>query len=626
MFCFVSGSLFFCEMGEAVEVASAVRVPRQIRGIYPTNGQVISRLIEGLTGSGHIVWVIRCIRETLRTPGLDEWSRAECIRFVESHLRANGIAAPTPRGRVSGEEMLKLATDRKYTDTTIEVTGPDGRTKRTFHAHACVLIANSAHFKTRLVFDENATLLYDNAGAAGADVSGVLRIEMMEPAVFDLVLRFIYTGSLAPPFPSIPSIDPDVLASLVLAADMYVVTGLVRECADFIDPTNALVVMKSAARVHTEETDILVETCASVLVHRAEYLEDPRVLVGTEDRVVYAIAAQMISSVHCMPRDSLNSTIRRVWEAVRVWYGDASLLEIQASLIEEGTPAGMLISPYKGAVELDSVASTTSTRVFGYKYDVKLKTDSGRRVVEVRAHYAEYSTSDSNAASSMAYLVASSPKLVTVSTDPGSRAHAVLSCDRGCIVLVVEDGPTLGPVTVTVEVNPIFSLITAAAALGLAECTAELVQGLHPDVLYCILRSKYTSCDPLSALRALAPPMDPDRADAIVCALTDKLARVSMDALLDVLNDVPSLGRIDSFSRLLVSRIVSEPDVSADVRETALVGLIKCISAARMAQAAATATRDSGTGQSRITRPTEGDGDGDDEDEPEPASKIARLA
>ena len=63
-------------------------------------------------------------------------------------------------------------------------------------------------------------------------------------------------------------------------------------------------------------------------------------------------------------------------------------------------------------------------------------------------------------------------------------------------------------------------------------------------------------------------------------ALTDKLARVSVDELLDVLNDVPSLGRIDSFSRLLVSRIVSEPDVSAEVRETALVGLIKCISAA----------------------------------------------
>jgi hypothetical protein len=601
------------EAVEAVDVASAVRVPRQIRGIYPTNSQVISRLIEGLTSGGHIVWVIRCIRETLRTPGLDEWSRAECIRFVETHLRANGIAAPTPRGRVSGEEMLKLATDQKHTDTTIEVTGPDGRTKRTFHAHACVLIANSVHFKTRLVFDENVPLLYDNAGA---DVSGVLRIEMMEPAVFDLVLRFIYTGSLTPPFPSIPFIGPDVLASLVLAADMYVVAGLVRECADFIDPTNALVVMKTAERVDTEETDMLVETCASVLVHSAEYLEDPRALVGTADRVVYAIAAQLMSSVHCIHRDSLKSTIRSVWDAVRAWHGGASLLEIQASLIENGTPVGMLIAPYRGkSFVLD--ADATSTTVFGYKYDVKLKGDSGRRVIEVRAHDAKYSTSDSNAASSMAYLVASSPKLVTVSTDRGSRAHAVLSCDRGCIVLAVDDGPTLGTVTVTVEVNPIFSLITAAAALGLTECTTEFVQGLHPDVLHCILRSKYTSCDPLSALRALAARDDRADRDEIVRALTDKLADVPVGQLLDVLDDVPSLGLIDSFSRLLVSRLVSA-DVTAEDREIALVGLIK------RACAAHAATQVSGDTDRNQSQPTEGDGD--DIDSPEPDSKVARLA
>ena len=71
------------------------------------------------------------------------------------------------------------------------------------------------------------------------------------------------------------------------------------------------------------------------------------------------------------------------------------------------------------------------------------------------------------------------------------------------------------------------------------------------------------------------------------------------------------------------------------MRETALVGLIKCIGDARVAQAAATATHGSGdvhsdTGRSQITRPTEGDGDdGDDEERdigPEPESKIARLS
>ena len=121
-------------MGEAVDVASAVRTARHTRGIYPTNSDVISRVIEGLTSGGHIVSVIRRIRGALRTPGLDEWSRAECIRFVETHLREDGVAVPTPRDRVRGEEMLKLATERKYTDATIEGTGPDGRAKCTFHA------------------------------------------------------------------------------------------------------------------------------------------------------------------------------------------------------------------------------------------------------------------------------------------------------------------------------------------------------------------------------------------------------------------------------------------------------------------------------------------------------------
>ncbi len=102
-----------------------------------------------------------------------------------------------------------------------------------------------------------------------------------------------------------------------------------------------------------------------------------------------------------------------------------------------------------------------------------------------------------------------------------------------------------------------------------------------------------------------------------MCALTDKLACVSLDALLDVLNDVPSLGRIDSFSGLLVNRIVSAPDVSTEVRETALVGLIKCISAARVAQ---------GSGDRGPNEPTGGDHDDEERDIDEPESKVARLA
>lgn len=585
-------------MGEVVDVASVVRTARQIRGIYPTNAEMISRVAEVLTGGGHVVWVVRLVRETLCMSGLDAWSRAECIRCVENHLCANGVAIPTTIGRVSGEDMLKLASDQKHTDATIDVTGQDKRATKRFHAHTCVLITRSEHFATRIGF-----------GSTGG-TGGVLRIEMMDPTVFELVLRFIYTGALVPLRQSAPTVGPDgeerflaapcpdVLAGVVLAADMYVVPGLVRECMDFVDPSNALVVMRAAARVDTEETNVLVESCASVLVlHDAERWNDPHVLQELPPRAVYAVAAQMVSSVHRVRRDTLKGVVRGVWEAVRAWYGGGSLVEIQASLVEEGTPAGMLIEPYTGAVDLDwkgtGAVTKTTTTVFGAKYDVELKTaaGSGRRVI-VRARDVKYSTVDFTALS-MSYLVASSPKLVTVRTGSGASAHAVLGGAHGHIGIAVDDGDTA-----TVEVNPIFSLITAAAALGLDESTDELVGGLHVDVLRCVLRSGYAACDAVRALRAVAGRAE--NREEVVRALTDKLAPVPVDALLDVLREVPTLGRLDSFTRLLVNRISEAPDLSAEARETGLVGLIRCISAAHVAIR--------------------------DEPEPEPNRKVARHA
>jgi hypothetical protein len=471
-----------------------------------------------------------------------------------------------------------------HTDATFDVTGPDKRTRR-FHAHTSVLIAGSNQLATRLGFG-----LYGTS----TDPPGVLRIEMMDPVVFELLMRFIYTGALVPlhqPVPSFPS-GPDVLPSLVLAADMYVVPGLVRECMDFIDSTNALAVLREAARVDTDETNILVESCASVLVHDAEHWTDPRVLAGLPLRAVYAIAAQMMSSAHRIHRDHLRARVRAVWEAVRAWYGGASLLDIQASLVEGGLPAGMLIEPYKGVVDLSSLLTedstgTTTTTVFGAKYDVHLLKDP--RVIEVRAHIdAKYSKSDYNAASSMSYLIASSPELVTVSTGSGRRAHAVLGCAHGHIALPVDHGDS-----VTVELNPIFSLITAAAALALDECTAELVQGLQFDVLRCILQSGYTSFDPATALRAAASRET--HQDETVRALTDNLAHVPVCALIDALREAPALGRIDSFARLLASRIVA-PDESRDANLLALI---------------------------RLHVPTPGSVP--PEPEPEPVRKVARL-
>ncbi len=135
-----------------------------------------------------------------------------------------------------------------------------------------------------------------------------------------------------------------------------------------------------------------------------------------------------------------------MWDAVREWHG-GTLLEIQASLVEGGTPAGMLVEPYKGAVDMywdgTGDVTTTTTTVFGAKYDVQFKTESGRRVIEVRARDVKYATSDRNAATSMAYLIASSPKLVTVSTGGGRREHAVLGCGHGSIVVAVDDGDTV---------------------------------------------------------------------------------------------------------------------------------------------------------------------------------------
>ena len=88
-------------MGEVVDVAS-VKTARRVRGIYPTNRGMISRLIQGLTNGGHLVGTIDRIKETRRIAGLDAMSRAECIRTVENYLRVkrdHRADSPQPRDR-----------------------------------------------------------------------------------------------------------------------------------------------------------------------------------------------------------------------------------------------------------------------------------------------------------------------------------------------------------------------------------------------------------------------------------------------------------------------------------------------------------------------------------------------
>ena len=514
---------------------------------------------------------------------LNALSRRAMIREAESILRESG-QLETRSEPLAKLRAFERAMGGKGTDTTITVAG------HVFHASSCILVAGSSYFEGLMDRFEPGNFNH--------------RLEGLESSTFRHVLAFMYTGSLDP-FSAAQAtcqdghangtMDAGALAAVALAADMLGIRGLVAECAEFIDASNALSVMATVADVQTPEMDRLFEFCASVAVRNAE-----RGALGQQMRIppralceIAAKTATLVGEVSVPPK--MRSTVDLVWEAVSAWHGGASVCALQASLIapiaatRAPVPASCRTSICTATSRLTPGSSSLHSRrcVFQCLYDVHLSNVHQSFVVEVMAHRPTEPI-DEDEVAALTYA----PQLVTVRTAQSSFTRAVIGPLGALPPIRHEVAPadiaSDGTLRIEIEVDPVFALLSIVGARNLGQNTDasevwfEVVREFHPDVLAWILRCRSVPVwYPVAALQeAASRDSDRDRRE-IVGALADRrLSHVPVPTLLTVLADAPVLGRVEKFYRLLVRLVISE-GTGHDATVEALTNVVKCIGAAR---------------------------------------------
>ncbi|XP_047063640.1 BTB/POZ and MATH domain-containing protein 2-like [Lolium rigidum] len=182
---------------------------------------------------------IRCVL-TVLTP------RTEATRAVPA------TAAPLPELNGHLERMLR---DGKGTDVTIEIGG------QAFRAHSCVLAARSPVFDAELF-----------GPMKRKDTDERIRIEDMEPTVFESLLHFIYTDSLPG---NGEGCSTAVTQHLLVAADRYGVEKLKHACdmklRATLDVETVATTMVLAKQHHCP---LLTDACITFMVSSRKVLAD----------------------------------------------------------------------------------------------------------------------------------------------------------------------------------------------------------------------------------------------------------------------------------------------------------------------------------------------------------------
>ncbi|PAN40193.1 hypothetical protein PAHAL_7G298400 [Panicum hallii] len=180
--------------------------------------------------------------------------------------------APAPPPELPGhlERALK---DGRGADVTFGVAG------REFRAHRVLLAARSPVFDAELL-----------GPMAEKDARRVVQIEDMEPAVFEMLLHFIYTDS---PPGSLEGYSTATAQDLLVAADRYGMERLKLMCAEklckSIDVSTVMTTLALADQHHCQE---LKEACIA-------FMSSPkvlRVLVATDEfKHLMASCPQLVS-------------------------------------------------------------------------------------------------------------------------------------------------------------------------------------------------------------------------------------------------------------------------------------------------------------------------------------------
>ncbi|KAG2582547.1 hypothetical protein PVAP13_6KG199200 [Panicum virgatum] len=190
--------------------------------------------------------VIECHVTVIREP----W-------VVESSSSSSAAAAVEAPRRSLSQDFSKLLETKIGADVTFKVQG------QAFAAHTCVLAARSPVFRAQF------------SGEHGAQQRSVtIQAEDMEPAVFEALLRFVYTDSVSPSMAGLGADEKtEMWERLLVAAVRYDVEGLKLVCeralSEGLDADTVASVLVLAARLNCDVLrDACVEYIAGTCRHR----------------------------------------------------------------------------------------------------------------------------------------------------------------------------------------------------------------------------------------------------------------------------------------------------------------------------------------------------------------------
>ncbi|RCV35503.1 hypothetical protein SETIT_7G244700v2 [Setaria italica] len=183
--------------------------------------------------------------------------------------------APAPPPELPGhlERVLK---DGRGADVTFNVAG------REFRAHRVVLAARSPVFDAELL-----------GPMAEKDARRAVRVVDMEPAIFEMLLHFVYTDSLPGSF---DGYGTAVTQHLLVAADRYGLERLKLMCVEklcrSIDVSTVTTTLALADQHHCQE---LKEACVAFIMSSPKVL---RAIVATDEfKHLMASCPQLVSDI-----------------------------------------------------------------------------------------------------------------------------------------------------------------------------------------------------------------------------------------------------------------------------------------------------------------------------------------
>lgn len=448
-----------------IKELASIALPEATSDESVSNVELVETMLTILSYAGYTDDVESCIRLTAQQEGFNELSFGECMRRVEGGLKAAGHSvATTPQLTVQGRAMYKNAIDGLYTDIAIKAFDEGTKGWVVFPAHKCTLASASPFFSALIERSHHPTRSFSGDDAYA--------LHGISPDALSICMEFIYTGEVSRDISTEPE-APDLLARVVLAADMLVISsGLFPLVGrELLSKANALRVIEAACTAGaSDHTRTLIEECAALIVRNADII-DPAAFSCASFPVdaVYAIASELVDHPHA-DSATRDARLSRVYAALRTRYGASSTGELQAHLIEYGPPRNEHAMWWSREFEsIDAINAPEACRTGGpYDGVYSRAFQIGQCLYDLLVRKATFGPGPGVRITVILRSIlknGSAPQLVTISA-AGCSTRFVLRVGRTRHSLSVQSADLDRAMCVVVSADPVFHVCTEMARSG----------------------------------------------------------------------------------------------------------------------------------------------------------------